>query len=677
MLAEDRMKSSSSQFTEHLDELEAIQANAVEDILPAVLDELKADPKYEFNAQDVDASASEDDKEMAVKMWLEDWLDDLGASSRQGEEEVRADPSVARFMSVDLIGQIYRIHKKQHYDVLATLDAIHRTLVWRAKNLSNVPPPTEPSPFLRFLPHPLLNLDLTKGVNITTASTNAKGKGFSTAHLPKSFSENDAAGEKTTSPTTPRPPLPPRPPILFLSLKELTQYASTTTPTDTLEEKINAVKTMLIHVFEVARLYLRELDRKMKLSHKTDLKGKKTQRQTYEDEMEEEERNRTRLRMLQFVLMVDVQGAGMLPNLGADISRWVTEEVAPNYPGLCSAVFVVNYSWTYGALWAVIKRVLPQKVLSRISFPSGAELLQQFPPEFLLEEHGGTIPPFSPDYDPIMARFERRLRPTIFSDSASSTSTLVPGGGESDHGQSRASTPRPRTPKPRQATESTAAEEEEEETIDTFEPPPPVYLEPFSPHNPFYGYPTVVRYRPLPDGTFSAIPHLVHGRRRKRDLLKALAFLFVIQWRKKMGAWVQIVVNSMRATRTRVKTTARRNYLTFKTIGKILGLDTVGLFHTLPAGSMPAAVTITAVIIAAALVRIRRIREQQQSRTIDGRNGGSTMSADSGLLSVFRNPAEITWLLLRDVLLGGVGAGAAAGLGMLTPSIVLTMPATI
>lgn len=285
-------------------------------------------------------------------------------------------------------------------------------------------------------------------------------------------------------------------------------------------------------------------------------------------------------------------------------------------------------------------------------------------------EHGGTIPPFSPDYDPIMARFERHLQPAVLNDSASSTSTLVPGGGESDHGQSRASTPRPRTPKPRQATESTAAEEEE--TIDTLEPPPPVYLEPFSPHNPFYGYPTVVRYRPLPDGTFSAIPYLVHGRRRKRDLLKALAFLFVIQWRKKMGAWVQIVVNSVRATRTRVRTTARRNYLTFKTIGKILGLDTVGLFR-----GLPAAITIMAVIIAAVVVRLRRIREQQQSRMIDGRNGGSNTTADSGLLSVLRNPGEITWLLLRDVLLGGVGAGAAAGLGILTPSIVLTMPATI
>ncbi|KAG8938225.1 hypothetical protein FRC00_000440, partial [Tulasnella sp. 408] len=102
MLAEERMKSSSSQFAEHLNELEAIQANALEDILPAVIAELKADRKYEFNGQDVDASTSEEEKEMAVKLWLEDWLNDLG--------------------------QIYRVHKKQDYDTLATLDAIHRTL---------------------------------------------------------------------------------------------------------------------------------------------------------------------------------------------------------------------------------------------------------------------------------------------------------------------------------------------------------------------------------------------------------------------------------------------------------------------------------------------------------------------------------------------------------------------
>ncbi|KAG8895327.1 hypothetical protein FRC01_012441, partial [Tulasnella sp. 417] len=397
MLAEDRMKSSSSQLAEHLDELEAIQANALEDILPAVLAELKADREYEFNGQDVDASASEDDKEMAVKLWLEDWLNDLG--------------------------QIYRVHKKQDYDTLATLDAIHRTLVWRAKNLANVPPPTKPCSFLRFLPHPLLNVDYAREVG----DKDAKGNGESTPRPKSSGYDATAAwkeNEKTTPPTTPRPSLPPHPPILFLSLKELTEYASPTT--STLEEKMDEVKTMLIHVFEVARLYLGELDWKMKAPRKPDLKGKRTQRQLDEDEMEEERR----LRMLQFVLMVDVQGAGMLPNLGGDVSRWVTEELAPNYPGLCSAVFVVNYSWTYGALWTVIKRVLPQKILARISFPSGAELLEQFPPEFLLEEHGGTIPSLSLDYDPITARYKRRLQPTTFNDSASSTSTLVPGDPE-------------------------------------------------------------------------------------------------------------------------------------------------------------------------------------------------------------------------------------------------------
>ncbi|KAG8898040.1 hypothetical protein FRC01_011053, partial [Tulasnella sp. 417] len=517
MLAEDRMKSSSSQFAEHLDELEAIQANALEDILPAVLAELKADREYEFNGQDVDASASEDDKEMAVKLWLEDWLNDLG--------------------------QIYRVHKKQDYDTLATLDAIHRTLVWRAKNLANVPPPTKPCSFLRFLPHPLLNVDHAREVG----GNDANGKGESTPRPKSSGYDATAAwkeNEKTTSPTTPRPSLPPHPPILFLSLKELTEYASPTT--STLEEKMDDVKAMLIHVFEVARLYLGELDWKMKAPRKPDLKGKRTQRQVDEDEMEEERR----LRMLQFVLMVDVQGAGMLPNL---------------------------------------------KILARISFPSGTELLEQFPPEFLLEEHGGTIPSLSLDYDPITARYKRRLQPTTFNDSASSTSTLVPGDPESGSETSRPNTPRPRTPKPRQATESTAAEEES--IITTLELPDPVYLDPFSPHNPFYGYPTVVRYRPLPDGTFSAVPHLVHGRRRKRDLFRALAFLFIIQWRKKMGAWIQIIVNNLGATRTRVRTTARRNYLTFKTIGKILGLDAVAA--VMPSSQLPAAVMITGLLITA------------------------------------------------------------------------------
>jgi hypothetical protein len=48
-------------------------------------------------------------------------------------------------------------------------------------------------------------------------------------------------------------------------------------------------------------------------------------------------------------------------------------------------VFVLNYSWLYGGMWAVAKRILPQTVLERILFPTVPELLTFFEPEHLLQ----------------------------------------------------------------------------------------------------------------------------------------------------------------------------------------------------------------------------------------------------------------------------------------------------
>ncbi|KAF8517497.1 hypothetical protein JB92DRAFT_3113544 [Gautieria morchelliformis] len=44
---------------------------------------------------------------------------------------------------------------------------------------------------------------------------------------------------------------------------------------------------------------------------------------------------------------------------------WFIREVAPQYPGMCAMVFVVNYFWAYG-MFNIVKRLLPTNVLSRI-----------------------------------------------------------------------------------------------------------------------------------------------------------------------------------------------------------------------------------------------------------------------------------------------------------------------
>ena len=49
------------------------------------------------------------------------------------------------------------------------------------------------------------------------------------------------------------------------------------------------------------------------------------------------------------------------------------------------AIFVLNYSWTYGGMWQIAKRVLPRVAIERILFPSGSEIEQYFDKDALLE----------------------------------------------------------------------------------------------------------------------------------------------------------------------------------------------------------------------------------------------------------------------------------------------------
>lgn len=153
-------------------------------------------------------------------------------------------------------GQLFRIYKKQDFDTQATLEVIHRSLNWRIRNLMHLPPP-RPCSFLRFIPHPL------------TATAGNQDEPVSTQ------------------------------PILLLSLQNLTKFANNSSLSTV--EKVEEIKDIMLSVYEVARMYLRDLD------------GLLQTRQTTANPDTED--NPNGMRIVQFVLMVDVKKAGMLPNL--------------------------------------------------------------------------------------------------------------------------------------------------------------------------------------------------------------------------------------------------------------------------------------------------------------------------------------------------------------------------
>ena len=92
----------------------------------------------------------------------------------------------------------------------------------------------------------------------------------------------------------------------------------------------------------------------------------------------------------------------------------------------------------------------------------------------------------------------------------------------------------------------------------SFTPPPRVSSR-FSSISPFFGYPITVPHRHPPHSTHlshspSGIPQLRHGRRRKRDLARALLVLFWQKWKARIGILVLVlcvVSGFMRASRSR------------------------------------------------------------------------------------------------------------------------------
>ncbi|KIY70623.1 CRAL/TRIO domain-containing protein [Cylindrobasidium torrendii FP15055 ss-10] len=204
---------------------------------------------------------------------------------------------------------------------------------------------------------------------------------------------------------------------------------------------------------------------------------------------------------MQYVVLLDLKNLSMKA-ITFDMVSWVLTDVIPKFPGLLSAVFMINYHWTHAGLWGLLKHVLPSSALSRVVFPSPKDLIAFFSPSSLPSDYGGRLEPISQLPDPLQ---EGQLDGT-FSPRVRSPQLDRP----------------PRTELgPVASTESLLA------------------LSPMSQYNPFYGYPLAV---------LGSSASLNHGRRRKRDLARTLAHLFWIRWGKVLSRvfWVCVLVWSAR-----------------------------------------------------------------------------------------------------------------------------------
>ncbi|KZT51849.1 hypothetical protein CALCODRAFT_112877 [Calocera cornea HHB12733] len=81
---------------------------------------------------------------------------------------------------------------------------------------------------------------------------------------------------------------------------------------------------------------------------------------------------------LGFYCVLDLGGA-RLRDIISDFIPWYATEVQPRYPSMCAATFIINYTWMYGGLWSVLRRVAPKQALSRIFFLTPEELATHFP----------------------------------------------------------------------------------------------------------------------------------------------------------------------------------------------------------------------------------------------------------------------------------------------------------
>ncbi|KAF8198055.1 CRAL-TRIO domain-containing protein [Pholiota molesta] len=196
---------------------------------------------------------------------------------------------------------------------------------------------------------------------------------------------------------------------------------------------------------------------------------------------------------LQYVVLLDLRQLS-LQSMNIELVSWTVREIIPRFPGMLAGVFMLNYSWAHSGLWTIFKRLLPETALSRIFFPSNSELLEYFTPSALPQDYGGNLPSLAHLEDPI----------------------------------------RPELPQALEVPEVTTLE-----TTTTIQQPKAPFisiswLSPTSILNPFFGYPVST--------SSSGRPTFRHGRRRKRDLIRTLATLFWVRWRKHITFALSIAV---------------------------------------------------------------------------------------------------------------------------------------
>jgi len=199
---------------------------------------------------------------------------------------------------------------------------------------------------------------------------------------------------------------------------------------------------------------------------------------------------------LQYIAIVDLR-AMSIQTFNIDLVTWVIREVIPRFPGMLAGVMMINYSWAHSGVWRLTKLLLPSAALSRVFFPTQAELVQYFGTLALPSDYGGILPLLTQLKDPL-----RITQPSIMNSEAASTISPLP----------------PSHPNP-------TAPPEEAKT------PTPTWISPTSLVNPYYGYPAA---------SYGGLPFLSYGRRRKRDLIRTLLTLLWGRWGSKItvGLWI-------------------------------------------------------------------------------------------------------------------------------------------
>ncbi|KAH9920156.1 CRAL-TRIO domain-containing protein [Fomitopsis serialis] len=200
--------------------------------------------------------------------------------------------------------------------------------------------------------------------------------------------------------------------------------------------------------------------------------------------------------VLQYIALLDMEGVSITSAGRMDVISKFAQQILPAFPGMIAAVFVLNYAWSFSGAWNFAKhvRLLPPRARSRIFFPSREELLDYLPPECLPSDFGGLLPPSSELEDPLRTSLK-----------------TADGIGPQCHADADAGPAR-------KSVDTLSDSEAADPEIPMMGVPP---SRPAPQHSPYYGYPI------LHD---TPIPTLRHGRRRKRDLLRTLAWLFWARW---------------------------------------------------------------------------------------------------------------------------------------------------